>query len=136
MRNTLATQSLFDLSGRRIALLKGGIYSTGSASIRDLLSRLDIPAGYIDTPSYSDVFVSLAAKKADAGVVTNTFGTFFEPQYRVSRTPIVFSPSELRFAFRKNDPAGKQLSRRVDARLRALKKNPRSFYYQAIDTYR
>lgn len=134
-RPDVNVQSFFDLSGRRIAVMKGSIYTVGTSSIQELLSQLGITADYLEYPSYQDVFKSLAVHEADAGVVNNIFGAYFEKEYNVVRSPMLFGPSQLRFAFTKNAPLGKQLAPILDARLRALKQDLGSFYYAAIDTY-
>ncbi|MFA5096266.1 MAG: transporter substrate-binding domain-containing protein [Candidatus Omnitrophota bacterium] len=134
-RPDIKVQSFFDLSGRRIALMRGSIYSVGSSSIGELLKQFNITADYLDYPSYRDVFKALATREADAGVVNNIFGAYFEKEFNVVRSPVLFNPSQLHFAFTKNSPLGKRLASLLDERLRALKHDMSSFYYKAIDTY-
>lgn len=134
-RPGVEVQSFFDLSGRVIALMEGGVYSKGKSSIREMLAQLGISADYVEYPSYDEVFKALVGGKADAGVVNNIFGTYSEKEYNVIHSPVVFSPSQLRFAFPKNSPLGKRVAPILDARLRELKKDKGSFYYQAIDRY-
>ncbi|MDD5347613.1 MAG: transporter substrate-binding domain-containing protein [Candidatus Omnitrophica bacterium] len=134
-RPDVKVQSFSDLSGRRIALMKGSIYSAGKSSIRELLSQFNIIADYVEYSSYRDVLKAVAAGEADVGVVNNIFGTYFEKEYNVVRSPVQFNPSQLRFAFTKDAPSGKRLAPLLDKRLRALKQDQRSFYYKAIDAY-
>jgi signal transduction histidine kinase len=134
-RPDVKVQSFLDLSGRRIALMKGSVYDVGSSSIRQLLGQFNIATEYVECSSYRDVFKALAAREADAGVVNNIFGTYFEKEFNVIRSPVLFGPAQLRFAFTKDAPLGKRLASRLDVRLRALKEDPLSFYYKAIDTH-
>lgn len=134
-RPDIKVQSFLDLAGRRIALMKGSVYSTGAGSIRELLSQFNVAADYVEYPSYRDVFRALAAGEAEVGVVNNIFGAYFEKEYNVLRSPAQFSPSQLRFAFTKNSPLGKRIAPVLDSRLRALKEDPDSGYYSCVDTY-
>ncbi|MFA5099349.1 MAG: transporter substrate-binding domain-containing protein, partial [Candidatus Omnitrophota bacterium] len=134
-RPDVKVQSFFDLSGRRIAVMKGSIYAAGKAGIRELLSQFNITTDYVDYASYRDVLKAVAAGEADAGVVNNVFGAYFENEYNVVRSPVLFSPSQLRFAFTKNSWLGKRLAPILDFRLHALKQDPNSIYYKSIDTY-
>ncbi len=134
-RPDIAIQSFFDLAGRRIAVMKGSIYSAGAASLRSILAQFDIQAEFVEYPSYQEVFGAISRREADAGVVNNIFGSYFEKDYNVTRSAVLFSPSQLRFAFTKNDPVGQRLKPVIDARLREWKQNPLSPYYQAMDTH-
>ena len=134
-RPDITVQSFFDLTGRRIALIKGGIYSSGASGIRQILAQFDIDAQFVEYESYRDVFNAISEGQADAGVVNNIFGSFFENEFKVKRSPVLFSPSQLRFAFTKNDPLGKRLKPILDAQLRKLKGNPISAYYRAMDSH-
>ena len=134
-RPDLNVQSFLDLAGRRIALLKGSVYSGGTAGIRQVLAQFGIQSQFVEYESYKDVFKAVSEGAADAGVVNNIFGTCFERSYKVVRSPILFSPSQLRFAFTRNAPLGKRLIPAIDSQLRKLKRNPVSAYYQAIDSH-
>ena len=134
-RPDVVVQSFLDLADRRIALMKGSVYTSGSGSLPELLAKFDVHADYVEYESYRDVFQAVSRREADAGVVNNIFGSYFEKEYNVARSPVLFSPSQLRFAFPKGSPRGAGLKAALDARLRALKADPQSFYYRAMDTH-
>ncbi|MBP7828985.1 MAG: transporter substrate-binding domain-containing protein [Kiritimatiellae bacterium] len=134
-RPDVVVQSFLDLADRRIGLMKGSVYTSGSGSLPELLSKFDLRAEFVEYESYRDVFQALSRREADAGVVNNIFGSYFEKEYNVARSPVLFSPSQLRFAFPKDSPRGARLKAALDARLRALKADPQSFYYRAMDTH-
>ncbi|HMP73631.1 MAG TPA: transporter substrate-binding domain-containing protein [Kiritimatiellia bacterium] len=134
-RSDLQLLSFRDLSGLRIALLEGGIYSTGPSSIRDLLEQMGIVSTYIEFPSYTEVFLAVSERRADAGVVNNIFGYSLQQFYDVVASPILFNPSQLRFAFNKNSPATPRLKEGIDARLGDMRSDPQSAYYRAMDRY-
>lgn len=131
----LQVHSFFDLAGKRIGVLQGSVYDQGPGSIRDMMRQFNIPATFAEYDNYDAVFAALQAGEADAGIVNNIFGSAAEKRYRVTRTPIVFSPSRLHFAFPKNAPLTPRLKAATDRRLRALKADRSSLYYRAMDTY-
>lgn len=134
-RPDVQVASFADLADRRIAVLRGSVYSDGTASIRQMLDQFGIGATYLEVKSYRDVFQALSDGRADAGVVNNIFGSYLEREFKVAQTPVLFSPIQLRFAL----PARSELARRVipllDARLRAFKDDPQSPYYRALDAH-
>ncbi len=136
VRPDISVQSFKDLTGLRVALLRGGIYSEGPSSIRAILNRLELDADYVEFESYRDVFKAISDGRADAGVVNNIFGSAHQDDYAVQLTPILFQPSQLRFAFSKKDPdRSATFIARLDARLKEFKKDPASPYYAAIEQH-
>ena len=134
-RHDLQVQSFPDLAGRRIAQLKGGIYSEGPSSIREILRQFEISAVFEDFDTYEEVFDALSTGRADAGVVNNIFGSYLARSYRVAQTPVLFSPAQLRCALPRRGPATTNLIHRLDIRLREMKRDSQSPYYQAIDQH-
>lgn len=134
-RPELTVQSFFDLEGLRIALLKGSVYAEGNDSLPAILERFGIRADFLELASYQEVFDAVQKRSADAGVVNNIFGSSFEKDYSVQRSPVLFSPSQLHFAVRKGAPHGNQLKEVLDRHLRRAKQDPRSYYYQAMDRH-
>lgn len=132
-RPEIKVQSFLDLAGRRIALIRGGVYSSGAGSIRQILSQFGVQAEFVEYRSYREVLQALNDGQADAGVVNNIFGSAAEKDFRVARSPVLFSPSQLRFAFPKGSARGRRLAGTLDARLVELKQDPMSFFYRAMD---
>ncbi|HMP90137.1 MAG TPA: transporter substrate-binding domain-containing protein [Kiritimatiellia bacterium] len=135
VRPQIDVQSFHDLAGKRIGLLKGGIYSEGPSSIREVLNNFSISAEYLDYDSYEDVFKAMSEGEVDAGVVNNIFGAYLARDYHVTQTPMLFSPAQLRFAFPRRQPRPDTLISRLDERLRELKQDSQSAYYRALDEH-
>lgn len=87
--------SLLDLDGKRVAVVRGDIYAR---SFRDLSSRFGIGFEAVEVDDYPDVFRALESGKAQAGLVSRSFGQAAQARFQVARTPIVIAPVELRFA--------------------------------------
>lgn len=131
----VAIHSLLDLEGKRIALMKGSVYNEGKDGIRHILNQFAVTAEYLEYDSYAEVFNALNRHEADVGVVNNIFGAYSEKEYHVVCTPVLFSPSQLRFAFSKNSPVSAAIVPVLDKHLRALKQNQDSFFYHAMETH-
>ncbi len=134
-RPDLEVQSFFDLSDQRIAVLINSINYTGPDGIRSILDKFQIPAAYVECTSYDQVLQAVQTGRADAAVVNNIFGATAEGRYRLLRSPLVFNPSQLKFALSRKAPQAPTWARHIDAALRELKANRTSQYYQALDTH-
>jgi len=134
-RPAVQVQSFHDLAGKRIALLKGGIYTDGPSSIREVMKQFGIQAEYIEFDSYREVFAAISEQRSDAGVVNNIFGSYLQREFNVVQSPILFSPAQLRFAFQRKHHAASNRIEHIDRILREWKRDPQSFYHQAIDQH-
>ncbi|OEF99980.1 hypothetical protein BHF71_06810 [Vulcanibacillus modesticaldus] len=130
-QKNLDIQSILDLEGKQVAVLKGDIFYTGDGGIKGLLSKFNIDVDYVEVNSYEEVFQSIRDKNVDLGLVNRIYGTLYENNYNVKKTPIVFKPVEVRAAV--SSGQGKELLDKIDENLKALKKDKTSFYYQKLD---
>lgn len=73
--------------------------------------------------------------EADAGVTSKDFGNLYKTDYRLVNTNIVFQPSSLFFAFPKGSGMAAQLIERIDYRVRELKADRDSIYYQSLENW-
>ena len=128
-------QSFPDLGNQRIAVLKNSVNYTGEDGIKELTEKFGIDCIFVETDSYGDVFKLLEKKEADAGVVNKNFGNLNEKEYKVKRTPIVFQPADLRFAFPKKSSLTPLLIERIDHRIKEMKANKDSAYYDLLEKY-
>lgn len=134
-REDLTVLSLPELEGLRVAVMRGSTHTVDPGGILDLAERFAIACEFAEFDSYTEVFQALASGKADAGVVNRVFGLTFESEYGVDRTPIVFNPIELRFAFPRDGALTSLLISRVDHHLDNLRNEPGSAYYQLLEEH-
>jgi len=127
---SLPVSSLSDLSSKKIAIVKDDIYGEKT---KELLRDLQIEAQFWETEDYKGVFAAVKEGRADAGVVSSLYGGQFAKVAGLAATPIVFSPTELRFAV----PQGRNrdIIDRIDEHLLALKIDPHSIYYQSLNRW-
>jgi ABC-type amino acid transport substrate-binding protein len=124
--------SFLDLEDRRIAVVREDIYYNGLAS---LTTAFDVNCTYVEVAEYADALASVENGSADAGVVNRLFGMRFWREYDIDRSPLVFSPTELRFAFPKKADMNPYLVERIDFHMAAMKGDETSSYYRAMETY-
>jgi len=128
-------QSFPDLEGKKIAVVTNDVYNVGPRGIRKLIEEFDINCTFVEVREYADALESVENKSADAGVVNRLYGMKFENKYEIDRSPIIFSPIELRFAFPKNASMNPYLIGRIDHHMKELKEDGNSIYYQSINKY-
>jgi signal transduction histidine kinase/ABC-type amino acid transport substrate-binding protein len=124
-----------DLAGKRVAVMAGSIHTEGPEGILALLRQFSVNADITYVENYNQVFQLLDQGKADAGVVNTIFGALYQKDYAVTKSPLAFNPSELRFAFPKNAPRNTELIATLDRRLAALKADSGSMLYGVIGQY-
>jgi|GEM_PF-1709276 len=127
--------SFLDLKGRKIAVMKGSIHTDGEHGIRTILRQFDIACNYIEVDNYESVFDLLSDGEADAGVVNRIFGALNENRYSFNSSPVVFNPTNLKFAFPRGANLTPFLQEKIDLNLAALKDDPESIYHQVIAHY-
>jgi PAS domain S-box-containing protein len=132
-RKGVQVPSLPDLNGLRVAVMRGSTHAVDPGGIADLVEQFGISCTFIEAVDYDAVFQLLDRGEADAGVVNRAFGLQNESEYAVVRTPILFNPSEIRFALPKNGALTPTLIEQIDAQLVQWKAEPNSVYYEILD---
>jgi len=120
--------SFLDLEGKVVAGVPGDIYYE---TLKRLLAQFDVKCRFLDGPEYVDAVRAVEDGGAEAAVTNRLIGRVLERAHKVARTPILFKPIELRFALPKGKNA--DLGAAIDRQLRAMKAEPHSAYYQALD---
>jgi signal transduction histidine kinase len=131
-RKSSGIQSILDLEGKVVAVLKGSINVEGPDGIKQLVKAFGINCTFFEIDSYAHVFGMVETGGADAGVVSKDFGYSHEAEFHLSETPIIFQPSHLYFAFPKGAGQTPQLIERIDQNIKYLKAAGNSAYYLAL----
>jgi len=124
--------AITDLAGKRIAVMRGSIYTDGEDGIRALLAGFGIDASFVETEDYKGAFQLVDARKVDAGVVNRLFGAWNERAYRVQKTGILFDSQQLRFAASPAFAYGEYVLARIDENVLQMKADPESIYYASL----
>ncbi|MCF8087589.1 MAG: transporter substrate-binding domain-containing protein [Desulfotignum sp.] len=130
----VAVNSLFDLNGRTIAAVKEDIHTVGKEGIEHLISKFELDTEILPVNSYHEALAMVEDGSVDGGVVNRLFGALTEREYEISKTPIVFNPVHLKFAFpQKQKYIG--ISRTIDKHIRQFKADPGSLFHKIINSY-
>jgi len=127
--------SILDLEGKTVGALADSFNLNGPGGLKDLTQRFGVHTTFIEMDNYTHVFEMLERGGIDGGITNKDFGNLNEGKYRVVKTPIVFQPARIQFAFPKDGELTAYLIERIDSRMRDLKSNNTSIYYQALERY-
>ncbi len=121
---------IVNLDNKKIAVVHDDIHYH---NLRNLAERLKLKCRFIEAYEYDAVLELIARKKVDAGVVNRLYGLEFETNYKISRSPIIFSHTEVHFVVPKKKH--RELIRAIDKHLAPLKSDKSSIYHQALDKW-
>jgi signal transduction histidine kinase/ABC-type amino acid transport substrate-binding protein/ActR/RegA family two-component response regulator len=123
-------ESILDLEGRTVVLVKGTIYNR---AFRELIGSLGITSEIIEADDYPSILTLLDEGKVDAGVLNRSFADMKARHYKARKTSIIFHPIETRYAL----PKGKNINLgiAIDKRLEAMLEDKNSVYHQSFNRY-
>ncbi|MGA1848197.1 MAG: ATP-binding protein [Thermoplasmatota archaeon] len=127
--------SIMDLEGKWIGVLKDDIFYNGTNGLRELLESFKIEAYLVRYDNYNEVIDAIEDGDVDAGVLNNLLGRAVEKERNIKRTGVVFNPVEIHYAFPPSGEMNEELRSEIDTYLRALKNDDGSLYYNLIEDY-
>ncbi len=130
-----AINIITDLDKKKVAVMRNSIHTEGESGIISQAISFGINCEFIYVDTYKEAFEKLNDGTADAAVVNRLFGLMNENTYDIIRTAIVFNPSQIRYAFRKNAPGNRKFIRLFDSKIADLKADKNSVYYQSFSKY-
>jgi PAS domain S-box-containing protein len=116
---------LLELRGRRIGLMRGG---QNAANFVDLMARFDIPFKTVYFDNFTQMTDAVLTEEIAAGVY---FNAWFRSEERIVPSSIVFSPTQGLVATAKGENSA--LLSAIDEKLRTLKQDPDSYYYEILN---
>jgi signal transduction histidine kinase/CheY-like chemotaxis protein/ABC-type amino acid transport substrate-binding protein len=119
-----------DLNGRKVAVLLDDLHFS---NLRVLVQQFGIQCRFVEAEDYETVLMLVEARRCDAGLVNQFYGAYHGKDFRVAKSPIVFSPVKIFFAAPKERHP--ELLEKLDRRLIDLKQDPGSIYFQAMDRW-
>jgi PAS domain S-box-containing protein len=118
--------SVLDLDGRAVAGLEGDPYLE---ELRGIARRFGIECDFVVATTSEAVITAVVEQFVDAGVVERTYGLERAAAAGLSPSPVVFAPTEVRFAA----PADREeLLRTVDFHIARMRSDPTSVYHQSV----
>ena len=128
-------ESILDLDGKNIAVLKNSVNYEGPEGLRSLVKAFDMNCTFVEKDDYLQVFEAIHTGEAHAGTASKDFAIRHLSVFQLITTPIIFQPSTLYFAFPIRSERSQAVKDRVDFRISQLKANEDSIYYQSMDKW-
>ena len=130
MRKGADYESVLDLEGKRLAVLKGDISYHG---FRQRLKQFNVSCQFVEVDEFIDIFQAVEQGIAEAGLISRLFGLQNEKNFNVDKSPIICCPVELRYAAPKGKNA--DLLKAIDYHLQLLKIDKTSLFYKSQDKW-
>jgi PAS domain S-box-containing protein len=134
-KDTIDIQSIRDLSNKKIAALENSVNLVGTGGLKEILDGFNIRSEIVTEGSYAEVFQAVKDGQTDAGITNRNFGNKNEENYSLKKTPIIFQPITIKFAFPRDSETAPLLAERVDYHMAQLIKDEGSVYYQLLEDY-
>ncbi len=129
-RKSKVINKFSDLNGLRVAVLKGSIQQE---IVEQMAKGIDLKISLIEALSFEEAFLKTARGEADAAISNCYFGDYFHQKYGLKKTYIVLNPVTLHFATVRG--SNSDLLKAIDKNLVAMKAQPGSAYYKALQTW-
>jgi diguanylate cyclase (GGDEF)-like protein/PAS domain S-box-containing protein len=127
-------QSLPDLDGKRIAVLRDDAYVTGSNGLAALCNSFAITCNLVEYDTYDRVMRAVSQGMTDAGLINRLFGATQGHIYHAIASPIVLMPQDIRLAISRESPDAAHIKQRLDHHLASMKIDDLSAYQQNLRT--
>jgi PAS domain S-box-containing protein len=128
-------ETILDLDGKKIAGLTGSLHFDGPEGIKAISKNFGVTSTYLEKSSYDEVLQSVAQGEAEAGITNKDYGDINERRFGVKRTPIILQPTQIMFAFPKNNPNSSLLAKVLDNHINKYQDDASSIYYLSMDKY-
>jgi PAS domain S-box-containing protein len=128
-------QSIIDLEGKKVAVLKGSVNVEGSDGIKALVKAFSVNCTFVEVESYNQVFEMVKNGAAEAGVTSKDFGYRYKNEYNLIETPIIFQPARVNFALPKTASLTPYLIEKIDFQVKKLKESGDSIYYNSLSKW-
>ncbi|MGA8864865.1 MAG: transporter substrate-binding domain-containing protein, partial [Gallionella sp.] len=129
-REGTTINSMLDLQGKRIAILKDSIQQV---YLQDLLAGFGIQAQLIPAKSLNEGFEMVAKNEADAVAANRFFGYAKAGGYKLVASPIMFHPDQLYYGTKRGKNA--DLLNAIDRHLAAWIEQQDSPYYKVLEKW-
>lgn len=122
--------TMLDLVGKRIALVPTDLHG---AHFQDSLTRFGIKTTLVEVKSYGEGVQAVLEQRADACVVSRIFPLAANQLGRITKTPIIFNPSQNMYAATKGRHTAVLAA--IDRQLTQMKADKNSFYHRSLERH-
>ncbi len=118
---------IVDLDNKKIAVVHDDIHYTNLVKLAEYFK---LNCRFVEVYDYDGILELVNNNRVDAGIVNRLYGLVFEKYYKVTRSPVIFSPTEVHFAVPKTRHF--EVIETIDSHLLVLKGDKTSIYYQSL----
>lgn len=135
LKKGINANSILDLDGKTIAVVKDNIYYSSTTGIANLAKGFNVDINFVLYEGYDEVMQAVKDGKAD-GCLTSRFFTLIEaPSYGLVTSSILVNPIEVRFGFPKNRAMSDKLAKIVDKHVQRMKHEEGSVYQNSYERW-
>lgn len=120
----IRVDSVMDLDGRRVALLKG---SMQEKLLTEMAGKFGVAPRLVYVKSFEEAFEQTEEGVVDLCAVNELYGKEHKAHYQLNKSSLAFTPDSLHFVTKKGTNG--ELLQAVDETVRRLKGDKASFYY-------
>lgn len=135
VRKGVNVNSILDLEGKTIAVLKDDIYYTSATGIEKISKAFNTRINFVVYTDYESAMNAVKEGKADGCLASRFFTLSDADAYGLVKTPVLISPVEVRFGFAKNGQNTPKLIRAVDSEIVAMKHTEGSVYQTSYEKW-
>jgi two-component sensor histidine kinase/ABC-type amino acid transport substrate-binding protein len=119
--------TIFDLDGKKVSAVRGSIFTQGFI---EYVASFGVACDIVYMPDNPAVMSAIEEGEVDAGVCIYSLGTELAKKYRVTVTPISFSPIALAFAVPKHQNA--DILQDIDELMEPMLSDDQSVYSRSL----
>ena len=128
-------QTITDLKNKKIAALRGSVNLEGSGGLREIALGFNLNCTFLELDTYKEVFKAVEENRTDAGITNRNFGNKNAKYFKIKKTPVIFQPINIKFAFPKDAELTTYLVERINYHIKKLKQDEHSVYYRLLGKY-
>nr|MBL0716664.1 transporter substrate-binding domain-containing protein [Desulfobacterales bacterium] len=134
-KENMEKESIGDLKNKKIAVLKGSANLEGIGGLREIALRFNLNCTFLELDTYKEVFKAVEENRADAGITNRNFGNKNAEFFKIKKTPVIFQPITIKFAFPKDAELTPYLVEKINYHIKKFKQDEHSVYYQLLKKY-
>ncbi len=135
LKKGLDVESILDLDGKTIAVVRNNIYFNSSTGIANMAKGFNIKINFIYYNDYADVLQAVKDGKADGGLASRFFILLESEKYGLEKSSILINPIEVRFGFPRNRVMSQELAKTIDKHIIRMKHEEGSVFQTSYEKW-
>ena len=128
-------QSIRDLEGGKVAALANSVNLEGPGGFREMVQSFNLDLEIVELPDYHEVFEAIRDGRVTAGITNRNFGNKNAARYGVKKTPILFQPVNMTYAFPRDIDPDSEIVEAINRHLKDFQETENSIYFKLLSHY-